>query len=419
MPMDTDIFYIELPVFDDFSAVSNLSNYAEIPSDWYVIAADIQNSTGAIKSGLYKAVNIIGVSVITSVRNAARPLEIPYIFGGDGASLCIPPTLLNKARQALGSTKRMAEMQFGLKLRVGIVPVYVLSDAGYQVLIARHRMSRFYIQAAFAGGGIEYAEDMVKDETAQAAFAGGGIEYAEDLIKNDHAGKPYRFDEDQVPSEADYSGLECRWDHVQSIHGETISLIVKVISPRIEEQARIYNEIIKTIRDIYGDDDKCRPVQIDTLHFTNNNYKLSHELKVRTFMQGKKKLIMYWLLIRLQNILGWVFMTFRLRIGGVPWGDYKKDLVSNTDFKKFDGTLREVISGSAEQRMKLTAYLEQRHKNGECVYGIHASDSALVTCMINNRSGDHFHFVDGADGGYAMAATQMKQQLKAIVNHSR
>lgn len=49
---------------------------------------------GAIRSGLYKAVNILGVSVITAVVNVAKPLTIPYMFGGDGASLCIPPALV-------------------------------------------------------------------------------------------------------------------------------------------------------------------------------------------------------------------------------------------------------------------------------------------------------------------------------------
>ena len=129
-------------------------------------------------------------------------------------------------------------------------------------------------------------------------------------------------------------------------------------------------------------------------------------------MLGKWGVIKCWLSIRIRVYLGSVFMRFKLRIGDVYWGEYKNDLVSNTDFKKFDGVLREVISGTAEQRVKLAAYLQQRYENGECVYGIHASDSALVTCMINNRSGEHFHFVDGSDGGYAMAATGMKEQMR-------
>jgi hypothetical protein len=36
-----------------------------------------------------------------------------------------------------------------------------------------------------------------------------------------------------------------------------------------------------------------------------------------------------------------------------------------------------------------------------------------MTCLVFDRRGDHVHFVDGADGGYAMAALRMKERLKA------
>ena len=37
-----------------------------------------------------------------------------------------------------------------------------------------------------------------------------------------------------------------------------------------------------------------------------------------------------------------------------------------------------------------------------------------LSFMISNRSGNYYHFVDGADGGYALAALAMKAQLKSI-----
>jgi len=150
------------------------------------------------------------------------------------------------------------------------------------------------------------------------------------------------------------------------------------------------------------------------LETTFDRKKLIHETTIRTFGKGKFAFIKYWLIIRLQNILGWFFMKFNLCIYDVAWGNYKTDVVKNSDFKKFDGLLREVISGTIKQREILTEYLEQRFRNNELVYGIHYSDAALVTCMINNRSGDHYHFIDGADGGYAMAAIEMKARLKKI-----
>jgi len=35
-----------------------------------------------------------------------------------------------------------------------------------------------------------------------------------------------------------------------------------------------------------------------------------------------------------------------------------------------------------------------------------------MTCLIFNHEGNHVHFVDGADGGYAMAARPLKAALK-------
>ena len=35
-----------------------------------------------------------------------------------------------------------------------------------------------------------------------------------------------------------------------------------------------------------------------------------------------------------------------------------------------------------------------------------------MTCAISAYQGDHVHFIDGADGGYALAAKQLKGQLK-------
>jgi hypothetical protein len=36
-----------------------------------------------------------------------------------------------------------------------------------------------------------------------------------------------------------------------------------------------------------------------------------------------------------------------------------------------------------------------------------------MTCYVQNLSDTaHIHFVDGGDGGYAMAAKQLKQQLR-------
>lgn len=86
--------------------------------------------------------------------------------------------------------------------------------------------------------------------------------------------------------------------------------------------------------------------------------------------------------------------------------------MAHSDFRKFDGTLRMVIDGSAAHRERLSAFLEEKARRGELVYGLHCSPEALVTCMIFDQiGGDHMHFVDGADGGYALAAKDLKAKM--------
>ena len=107
-------------------------------------------------------------------------------------------------------------------------------------------------------------------------------------------------------------------------------------------------------------------------------------------------------------------MKMKTETKNVKWGEYKSQVAANTDYKKFDDKLRQVLSGTGEQRQQLTAFLEERFQRRELVYGIHVASTALVTCLIFNYNGAHVHLVDSDNGGYAVAATQMKKQLKQL-----
>ncbi len=45
--------------------------------------------------------------------------------------------------------------------------------------------------------------------------------------------------------------------------------------------------------------------------------------------------------------------------------------------------------------------------------GVHGRE-ALLTCSVFSCNGSQVHFVDGSDGGYAMAARGFKAQHKAL-----
>jgi len=106
-------------------------------------------------------------------------------------------------------------------------------------------------------------------------------------------------------------------------------------------------------------------------------------------------------------------MRKEVKIGNADWGRYKQHVISNSDYRKFDELLRMVISGTLEQRQQLRGFLERFRQDRKIVFGIHPAPNALMTCLISNYDTDHVHFLDGSDGGYALAAKEMKEQLKA------
>ena len=98
----------------------------------------------------------------------------------------------------------------------------------------------------------------------------------------------------------------------------------------------------------------------------------------------------------------------------MDWGKYKDYLIETSDIQKLDGALRLVMSGYAVQRAHLTDFLEAEYRAGRLAYGLHASSGALMTCLVYQPNGRQVHFVDGADGGYALAARALKGRLAAL-----
>ena len=87
---------------------------------------------------------------------------------------------------------------------------------------------------------------------------------------------------------------------------------------------------------------------------------------------------------------------------------YKKDIAGNSDFRKFDDGLKMTIDVDAAHLARIETLLKQAQERGVARYGLHRQSSALVTCFVPTPlSRDHMHFIDGASGGYAVAASQI------------
>jgi len=387
-----DAFYESLPAIDRFADLSDPHVYQPVPDDWYVAVSDVKDSTGLIRRGKYKEVNLIGAATIMAILNLKKSFSIPFIFGGDGAALCIPQSIVEEAKQALQAARRMASELYGIELRIGVVPVPYIREHGFDVLVARSRLSSSFTQAAFSGGGLQFAEECLKIPSASSQFS-----IAE-----------------STQSKGDFTGLECRWQNIPSAHDEIVSLIVQAVGTTSEGRNAVYRDVLSTIGSIYGDDVQCHPVQEKNLHMAFSERYLSGESGIRSYAKGKLYRMKYWFSIRWNVILGLVLMATNYRTKFTEWGTYKKRLIQNTDFKKFDDKIRQVLSGSVKQREELEKFLSGLQKEQKLVYGLHVASHALITCLLFNYSDQHVHLVDSDNGGYALAALQVKEQLKQM-----
>ena len=139
-------FYADLPLFTRFAEVTHAENYARVPDSWWILVGDVVGSTRAIEAGRYKEVNVIGASIIISVLNAVGEVDLPYTFGGDGAALLVPESVLPDARRAMLGTRAMARDSFGLELLIAAVPVAHIREAGRDVSVAKFGASMNFAQ---------------------------------------------------------------------------------------------------------------------------------------------------------------------------------------------------------------------------------------------------------------------------------
>jgi hypothetical protein len=108
-------------------------------------------------------------------------------------------------------------------------------------------------------------------------------------------------------------------------------------------------------------------------------------------------------------LFAYLIMRLGLRLGGFVPSTYVRQVVENSDFRKYDDGLRMILDCSAELEDALRQRLAAAAENGVVRYGLYKQDAAMMTCFTRQATrSDHVHFIDGARGGYASAATALK-----------
>jgi hypothetical protein len=103
-------------------------------------------------------------------------------------------------------------------------------------------------------------------------------------------------------------------------------------------------------------------------------------------------------------------MRSGLSIGKFTPANYTRQVIENSDFRKFDDSLRMVLDCTPQLAAEIETYLKNAASRGVIRYGTHRQDHAMMTCFTPSPANpSHVHFIDGAQGGYALAAAALKE----------
>jgi Protein of unknown function (DUF3095) len=374
----SDAFYGAIPVFRGFSSLMDPGLYSPLPDDWTVGVADIVESTKAIAAQRYKAVNMAGAAVISAVTNALDGREFPFVFGGDGASFAVSPDDLARARDALSATASWVRDDLDLVMRVALVPVAAIRAQALDVRVARFGPSPNLSYAMFSGGGLGWAEAAMKRGEFAVEAAPSG-------------------------TQPDLTGLSCRFEEIPASRGVILSVLV-VPAPSADTAAfrKLIEDVIELVE---RSPDAGRPVPAAGPPLRWPPAGVEYEARAaRGGPLFKRRAI-----VLAHTLFVYVIMRFGIHVGGFVPKTYVQQVVENSDFRKFDDGLRMILDCTPELERALGDLLKSARSSGIVRYGLHRQDAAMMTCFTPSAMrSDHVHFIDGARGGYASAATALK-----------
>jgi hypothetical protein len=353
--------------------------FTEVPNEWNIIVTDIKNSTQAVQEGKQQLVNLAATGSIVACLNISRAkgIDIPFFFGGDGATLLVPNEILADCLFALQLHQERCSLSFDFFLRVGHRNVGKMKEQGAQLRIAKYKRNDLHRMPIILGDALQMAERSIKASEPQKTM-------------------------EQRTYNLDLQGMECKWDKIKPPQkgNEVLSLIISAAT--VASQSELYSEVLKKMDLIYGEDTIRHPISAGKLKMVHHLSRFKNEVKMKyKGVTGGKIAASWW-----RSIAGSIFTTYTR-----PGKNYLNDLIQLTETLLLDGSINTVITGEASQRDELLAYLDELEGANKLKYGYYTSSSSILSCFVTAVDDYHIHFLDGDNGGYTQASKVLKAKM--------
>ena len=204
-------------------------------------------------------------------------------------------------------------------------------------------------------------------------------------------------------TQPDLSGLSCRFEEIPSARGVILSVLV--LPAKGADQAAFRQAIEDIINLVERSPDAGRPVPSEGPPLRWPPQGVEYEARAaRGGSLAKRRTV-----VLAVTLWAYVVMRFGIKVGNFVPKNYVQQVVENSDFRKYDDGLKMILDCTEELEAELTQRLKAAASAGILRYGLHRQDAAMMTCFTPSvMRSDHVHFIDGARGGYATAATALK-----------
>lgn len=366
-------------------ALANESCFSDVPITWHVVVVDILNSTQAVNEGKHHQVNLTAtgaiISVLNTIRKEKQNIEIPYFFGGDGATFILPTMLLDKIIVVLKNYSIHIKRNTNLILRVGHISVEDLTNQQSGLKIFKHQLTEQLAIPIVIGNGLKRAEEIIKNT----------------FLENDVA----NFKEDLLNLE----GMQCRWQQINPI--QTKKKVICLLIDAINEtnQRDIYRAILTQMDILFGIFESRQPIKSKSLKLNFSISKIWQEMKISLANKNLIYLIKNWL----ATLVGKFYLNLS------PDGkQYLKQIGQLSHTFMLDGMINTIFTAEQNKIDLFIDYLNQLENDKKIIYGIHVTHASIMSCYVLDKKTKHAHFVDGTEGGYTSAAKMLKLKLRTL-----
>ena len=361
--------------------------FVDVPKSWHVVVVDILNSTSAVNAGNHHQVNLTAtgaiISVLNAIRKVKRSYEIPYFFGGDGATFIVPSSFLNKIIHVLENYRIHIKRKIELVLRVGEIPVSNLIESEVQLKIAKHRLTDKLSIPIVLGDGLKVAESMIKSSFKEEETTA--------------------FDETLLNLE----GMECRWDQILPDQQQTKVVCLLLDASLEKDQRNVYKKVLAQMDEEFGKFENRQPIKSNNLKLDPNPTKVWEEMKIRLTSTSWMYFFKSWL----KSNFGRIYLN--LTSSGKQ---YLLQIEQLSHTFMLDGMINTVFTAEQKSIDRFIAFLNEMERDKKLIYGIHVTHASVMSCYVLDRRTTHSHFVDGTEGGYTSAAKMFKIKKKSLSN---